>query len=122
VIDRLRLVDSDGFAALDQGETFDFIVSNPPYVSDEEMKNLQREVRYEPGGALAGGPDGLSVIQRLLLGARPFLNSGGHFVFEIGFGQSEAVEQIVDRRVWKLIEIRKDLQGIPRTCVLQVKE
>jgi release factor glutamine methyltransferase len=98
------------------------MVSNPPYVSDEEMNGLQREVRYEPAAALAGGPDGLSVIQRLLLGARPFLHSGGHFVFEIGFGQSEAMEQLIDRHVWKLIEIRKDLQGIPRTFVLQVKE
>jgi release factor glutamine methyltransferase len=122
VKDRLALVGSDCFSAFQPNGSVHLMVSNPPYVSDEEMKNLQREVRYEPGGALAGGPDGLSVIQRLLLGARPFLYSGGHFVFEIGFGQSEAVEQIVDRRVWKLIEIRKDLQGIPRTCVLQVKE
>jgi release factor glutamine methyltransferase len=122
VKDRLALVGSDCFSAFHPNGSVHLMVSNPPYVSDEEMKNLQREVRYEPGEALAGGPDGLSVIQRLLLGARPFLHSGGHFVFEIGFGQSEAVEQIVDRRVWKLIEIRKDLQGIPRTCVLQVKE
>lgn len=122
VKDRLALVGSDCFSAFRPNGSVHLMVSNPPYVSEEEMKDLQREVRYEPVGALAGGPDGLSVIQRLLLGARPFLRSGGHFVFEIGFGQSEAVEQIVDRRVWKLIEIRKDLQGIPRTCVLQVKD
>lgn len=122
VKDRLALVGSDCFSAFQPNGSVHLMVSNPPYVSDEEMKNLQREVRYEPAGALAGGPDGLSVIKRLLWGARPFLHSGGHFVFEIGFGQSEAVEQIVDRRVWKLIEIRRDLQGIPRTCVLQVKE
>lgn len=122
VKDRLALVGSDYFSALRANGSVDLIVSNPPYVSDEEMKGLQREVRYEPGMALAGGPDGLSAIQRLLLEARPFLHSGGHFVFEIGFGQSGAVEQMIDRRVWKLIEIRKDLQGIPRTFVLQVKE
>jgi methylase of polypeptide subunit release factors len=55
----------------------------------------------------------------LLVEARPFLRWGGHLVFEIGFGQSDAVEQLIDRRVWKLIEIRKDLQGIPRTFVVQ---
>lgn len=122
VNDRLALVGSDCFSGLRADGSVDLMVSNPPYVSDEEMNGLQREVRYEPAAALAGGPDGLSVIQRLLLGARPFLHSGGHFVFEIGFGQSEAMEQLIDRHVWKLIEIRKDLQGIPRTFVLQVKE
>ena len=122
VNDRLALVGSDCFSGLRADGSVHLMVSNPPYVSDEEMKGLQREVRYEPGTALAGGTDGLLIIQRLLLGARPFLHSGGHFVFEIGFGQSEAVEQLIDQRVWKLIEIRKDLQGIPRTFVLQVKE
>jgi release factor glutamine methyltransferase len=122
VKDRLTLVGSDCFSALEASGSVHLIVSNPPYVSDEEMKDLQREVRYEPRGALAGGPDGLSVIQRLLSSARPFLRSGGHFVFEIGFEQSEAVEKSIDRSVWKLIEIRRDLRGIPRTFVLQGKK
>jgi len=122
VTDRLELVGSDCFSALRAEASVDLIVSNPPYVSDEEMKGLQSEVRYEPGEALAGGPDGLSVIQRLLLEARPFLHAGGYFVFEIGFGESAAVEKLIDRRVWKLIGIRKDLQGIPRTFILRVKE
>ena len=122
VKDRLALVGSDCFSALSASGSVHLIVSNPPYVSDEEMKDLQREVRHEPRAALAGGPDGQSVIQRLLLSAWPFLRSGGHFVFEVGFAQSEAVEKSIDRRVWKLIEIRRDLQGIPRTFVLQGKE
>jgi release factor glutamine methyltransferase len=82
---------------------------------------VQREVTFEPRAALAGGPDGLAVIRRLLVEARPFLRSGGHLVFEIGFGQSDPVEQLIDRRVWKLLEIRKDLQSIARTVVLQKK-
>jgi release factor glutamine methyltransferase len=86
------------------------------------LKNLQREVNYEPREALAGGPDGLSVIRRLLSEAHAFLRSGGYFVFEIGFEQSEAVEKLIDRRVWKLIQIRRDLQQIPRTFVLQGRE
>jgi release factor glutamine methyltransferase len=119
VADRLELLESDCFSAMDAIGLFSLIVSNPPYVSDGELKDLQTEVRYEPRAALAGGPDGLSVIRRLLLQARPFLRPGGHFVFEIGFGQSEAVEQLIDRRIWKLLEIRRDLQQIPRTFVLQ---
>jgi release factor glutamine methyltransferase len=119
VADRLELLESDCFSALHASGSFSLIASNPPYVSDNELKDLQTEVHYEPRAALAGGPDGLSVIQRLLLQARPFLRPGGYFVFEIGFGQSEAVEQLIDRRVWRLLEVRRDLQQIPRTFVLQ---
>lgn len=121
VSDRLALFESDCFSDLDANESFTLITSNPPYVSAAELKSVQREVRFEPRAALAAGSDGLSVIRRLLSEARPFLRAGGYLVFEIGFGQSAAVEQLVDRGVWKLIEIRKDLQDIPRTFVLQGK-
>jgi release factor glutamine methyltransferase len=121
VSDRLTLLESDCFSDLDSNRSFTLITSNPPYVSAEELKSVQREVRFEPRLALAAGPDGLSVIRRLVSGARPFLQACGYLVFEIGFGQSEAVEQLIDRGVWKLLEVRKDLQGIPRTFVLQRK-
>lgn len=124
VADRLDLLGSNTLSALDATQVewrFDLIVSNPPYVSEDEMKTLQREVNYEPRTALAAGADGLSIIRRLLDEARPFLRSGGHLVFEIGFGQSEAIEQLIDGRVWNLIEKCEDLQGIPRTFVLQKK-
>ncbi len=119
VADRLELLESDCFSAMDASGSFSLIASNPPYVSDGELKDLQTEVHYEPRAALAGGPDGLSVIRRLLEQAPPFLRPGGYFLFEIGFGQSEAVEQLIDRRVWKLLEIQRDLQQIPRVFVLQ---
>ena len=122
VADRLELLESDCFSAMDAIGAFSLIASNPPYVANDEFKDLQTEVRYEPRAALAGGPDGLSVIRRLLVQARPFLRSGGHFVFEVGFGQSEAVEQVIDPRVWKVLEIRRDLQQIPRTFVLQGRD
>jgi len=121
VTDRLVLLESDCFSALDANASLTLIASNPPYVSEDELKTVQREVSYEPRAALAAGSDGLAVIRRLLREARPFLRPGGYFVFEIGFGQSEAVERLVDRRVWKLLEIREDLQRIPRTFVLQGK-
>jgi release factor glutamine methyltransferase len=116
---RLTLVESDCFAAVRPAKPFSLIASNPPYIADNELERLPREVGFEPRMALAGGPDGLSVIRRLVTEAPPFLLSGGHLVFEIGFGQREPVEKLIDGRIWDLIEVRKDLQEIPRTFVLQ---
>jgi len=118
---RLQLRRSDLFSDLPAGEPYDLIVSNPPYVSDEEMKSLPREVRFEPSQALAAGHDGLVVIRRLLNDAPRHLRPGGQFIFEIGYGQDEAVRDLIDQTSWELIEIKKDLQGIPRTVVLRRK-
>jgi release factor glutamine methyltransferase len=119
VIDRLEFVVSDCFSSLAPAAQFSLIASNPPYVSENELEMLQPEVRYEPSPALFANQNGLAIIQRLLSEAPPFLKADGHLIFEIGFGQSEAVKNLIDLDVWKLIEIRADLQGIPRTVVLQ---
>lgn len=119
VSNRLTLIQSDCFSGLETKGPFTLIASNPPYVSDDEMKALQREVKSEPRTALAAGADGLVIVKRLLDEAGRFLISGGHFVFEIGFGQSEALNQLIDRDTWEWLGIRKDLQGIPRTVVLR---
>jgi len=123
VAERIDFVHSDCFAALNSREprpSFDLIVSNPPYVEDGAMADLQREVRdFEPRSALAAGADGLDIIRRLLLEAPSFLKTGGYFLLEIGFNQAAAVEQLLDPKIWRLIDINKDLQGIPRTVALQ---
>jgi len=121
VIDRLRLIESDLFSRIDAKAPFDLIVSNPPYVPANDLDGLQREVRHEPKAALDGGPDGLTIIRRLLKDAPAFLLTGGHLVFEIGFGQDETIRQMIDSIVWEFVELRRDLQGIPRTAVLQKK-
>lgn len=121
VSERLEFLVSDCFAGLNRkNPLFDVVVSNPPYVSVQELENLQREVRdYEPHLALLAGEDGLSIIRRLLVESRAYLKNGGHFLFEIGFDQHRAVEQLVDPTVWKLLDIYSDLQGIPRTVALE---
>jgi release factor glutamine methyltransferase len=123
VAERIDFVFSDSFAALNSLEprpSFDLIVSNPPYVEEGAMANLQSEVRdFEPHSALAAGADGLDIIRRLLLEAPGFLKTGGYFLFEIGFNQAAAVRELLDPKIWKLIDIHKDLQGIPRTVALQ---
>lgn len=122
VIDRLQLTKSDLFSAIDLQTPFDLVVSNPPYIPAKDLNGLQREVRHEPQAALDGGPNGLGVIRRLLKAAPDFLSARGHLVFEIGFDQHDAVKTLIDHAVWKLSELRKDLQGIPRTVVLQKRE
>ena len=123
VKDRIRFQLSDCFDSLSVGEyQFDLIVSNPPYVAGETMAGLQREVRdHEPLMALSPGPDGLTVVRRLLVEAPPFLKAGGHMLIEIGFDQGEAVRRLVDESVWDLLAIRPDLQGIPRIVILRKK-
>ncbi len=121
VTDRLSLVVADCFSAFsDSGKRFDLIVSNPPYVADSAMNGLQREVRdHEPHLALRAGPDGLSIIRRLLSESAPCLKTNGQLLFEIGFDQGAAVEHLIDLDVWQLVEIQQDLQGIPRLVALQ---
>lgn len=119
VDDRLQLLESDLFCAMNSSDRFQAIFSNPPYVPTTELTILQREVRHEPQAALDGGADGLAVIRRLLKDAPGFLRARGHLVFEIGFDQHEAVKALIDYAVWEPIELRKDLQGIPRTVVLR---
>ena len=121
VTDRLRLIDSDLYSAMASDDVFDLLVSNPPYVPEADLKSLQPEVQYEPAVALAGGVDGLAIIRRILRDAPRFLCAGGHLIFEIGFGQSESVGALVGARDWQMIEIRRDLQGIPRTVVVRRK-
>lgn len=121
VNERIEFVLSDCFAGLQESEgRFDLIVSNPPYVSANQLPGLQREVRnHEPLVALSPGADGLTVIRRLLNDAPRFLCANGYLLMEIGFDQSETIKQIVDPNLWTLKEIRPDLQGIPRIVVLQ---
>jgi release factor glutamine methyltransferase len=121
VLDRVVFRNSDLFKSLDsENDSFDLVVSNPPYIADGVIPTLQREVReHEPLMALASGTDGLDHIRRLLLESPQFLKPQGHLIIEIGFDQSELLKSTIDNVVWQLLEIRPDLQGIPRIAVLR---
>lgn len=121
---RLEFLVSDCFDDVEPETLFDVIVSNPPYIPAGDLAGLQREVRdHEPHLALEAGADGLSIVRRLLTDVGTHLKSGGHFLCEIGFGQSEAVAGLlapmVDAGSWKLLDIYPDLQGIPRVVAIQ---
>ncbi len=99
---------------------FDLIVANPPYVKDGDKVALSRDVRHEPDVALFGGESGLHGLQAVLDAAVRTLVSGGWLVMEFGFGQDDDVRQLVASRPALRVErIREDLQGIPRTAVIQ---
>lgn len=85
--DRIDLVKSDVFSGLG-GRTFDLILCNPPYVTDEAMAALPAEYLHEPRMALAAGEDGLDVVRRLLAEAKRFLNPGGLLAVEVGHNRS----------------------------------
>ena len=81
--DRLRLLQGDVFEPVG-GRRYDLVVSNPPYVSDDEMRALPQEYRHEPDLALRAGHDGLDVVRRILAGAREHLEPTGALFVEVG--------------------------------------
>jgi release factor glutamine methyltransferase len=102
---------------------FDVITSNPPYVKEQDRQYITRAVvRYEPHVALFGGEDGLSGVRALLDAARFRLAPGGWLIFEFGLGQDDEISELVAGYAeYRLDRIRADLQGIPRTAVVQME-
>ncbi|MGC4086102.1 MAG: HemK/PrmC family methyltransferase [Vicinamibacterales bacterium] len=100
---------------------FDLIVANPPYVPSGDAATMQPEVlEFEPSGALFAGVDGLLVIRRLIRDAASALAPEGILVFEFGAGQAPGVEALLKSTPSiTLLEVKHDLQDIPRAAVVQ---
>lgn len=97
-------------------ETFDFVVSNPPYVGESEEDSVQLEVRkFEPRNAVFSGRTGLEMIERLIPQAQAALKPGGGIIFEISGTIAERVSALLNE--WDAAEIKNDLQGIARVAV-----
>jgi release factor glutamine methyltransferase len=120
VLPRLSLLASDWLSALGPVQ-FDLVLSNPPYLAIGEAPHLPPTVRdHDPRRALFAGDDGMSAIRQLLATVPAVLAQGGLLVFEIGFGQSEAVRsEILTRPAWRFLGIEDDLEGIPRICLVR---
>ncbi len=117
VAERIRFLQGDLLAPV-AGETFDFVISNPPYVPSADGETLAVEVReYEPGLALFAGEDGLEIYRRLIPDACEILASGGFIALEIGCGQSEAVRRLLAAAEFVEARFVPDLQGIPRVAI-----
>jgi release factor glutamine methyltransferase len=113
---QIELIESDLFTAVAAERRFDFVVSNPPYVSTAEMETLAEDVRkFEPHEALVAGPKGTEVIQSLIPQAAERLNTGGHLLVEISPTVHDAVRRLLeaDERFQPGPTI-KDLARLPR--------
>ncbi|HLG13194.1 MAG TPA: peptide chain release factor N(5)-glutamine methyltransferase [Blastocatellia bacterium] len=100
----------------------DIIACNPPYVPSSQPDTVQREVReWEPNVALFGGEEGLDFYGRLFDDAGEFLKAGGYLVCEIGYSQLDSIREMISA-TWELMEVRNDLQGIPRTIAIRKRE
>ena len=115
VAERIEFWSSDLFAGY-EGNGFDFVVSNPPYVASSEMAGLEADVReHEPGLALDGGEQGTAVIERLIPQAAQRLRPGGWFLMEVSPSNATRVEQLLAEAYGlKPHETIADLAGHPR--------
>jgi len=113
--ERIHFAESDLLCAYgaEAFSTFDFVVSNPPYVGECEADKVQREVKkYEPKIAVFGGYEGVDIIRRLIPQAHELLKPGGWLLMEIGYTQESAVHALLSG--WAEVRSIPDLQGIPR--------
>jgi len=110
---KLRLLQSDWFAALD-GERFDLIVANPPYIAAADPHLAEGDLRHEPSAALVSGADGLDAIRRLIAAAPAHLAPDGQLWLEHGYDQAEAVRALLVATGIVDIEQHRDFSGIVR--------
>ncbi|MCS7197791.1 MAG: peptide chain release factor N(5)-glutamine methyltransferase [Candidatus Bipolaricaulota bacterium] len=113
VAERIRFVRSDWFSHI--SERFDLIVSNPPYVRRGYLERAPRELRYEPQGALDGGPEGLDALTEIIRESPAHLRPGGVLYLEIGSDQGSCVRRLLqETNAFGEIETLKDLTGQDR--------
>ncbi len=112
-IANVRLLHSDWFSAL-TGERFDLIVSNPPYIAEDDAHLAQGDLRFEPRAALASGADGLDDIRCIAAGAKQHLNPGGWLLFEHGYDQAARARELLGAAGYAGVFSARDLAGIER--------
>lgn len=106
---------SDIFSNVKPAESFDIIISNPPYIPKSEKATIQKEVTFDPDLALYTEDEkGLDFYRKITAQAPKILNKNGYLLFELGLSQSQEVKQLMETAGFKNIEIIKDLAGIDR--------
>jgi len=115
---RALLKQSNWFDSLGQS-TFDVLVSNPPYIANEDWVGLEKEVREEPKEALLAGPSGLECYEEIISKAKKFLNPNGFVFFEVGWEQADRVCGLLQQAGFEKIEKFLDDCGIERIVKAQ---
>lgn len=111
---RLKLLKSDLFKNISKNCKFDLIISNPPYIPTKVIKNLGKDVNYDPIIALDGGFDGLEFYRRIAKDSYNYLSDEGFIVIEVGYDQFEMVKEIFVNNNFVFNSYLKDLAGIMR--------
>lgn len=114
----MTLLHSHWFTQL-TNQTFDLIVSNPPYIESADQHLSQGDLRFEPLSALAAGEDGLADIRDIIAQAPNYLNNGGWLMLEHGYNQAPAVQQLYQAAGFEHIQTVRDLGDNPRVTLAQ---
>jgi release factor glutamine methyltransferase len=109
----VRFLHSDWFGAI-AGETFDLVVSNPPYIAAGDRHLSEGDLRFEPAGALTDHADGLSALRAIVEGAPRHLAPGSWLLMEHGYDQSAPVQGLLSSRCYGDVQSWHDLAGIAR--------
>jgi release factor glutamine methyltransferase len=113
---QVEFVQGSWYEALEQKNLFDVIVSNPPYIADQDPHLSQGDLRFEPKSALTDYGSGLSCLQAIISEAGKFLKSGGLIAVEHGYDQSESVVQLMQVADLVDIQVHLDLAGHSRVA------
>lgn len=113
---RVRFLEGSWFEPVGD-ERFDLIVSNPPYIRDDDHHLREGDLRFEPGSALASGADGFADIRLIVASAREHLTEGGWLLFEHGYDQAPGARALLAAAGFTGIESVRDLAGIERVTL-----
>lgn len=117
-IENASFITSFWFASLEQ-QRFDLIVSNPPYIAENDQHLMQGDVRFEPSSALVSGADGLEDIRLIISQAVVHLNNKAWLILEHGYDQAQAVQDLLDAAGFHQVHSRCDLAGHQRISLGQ---
>lgn len=117
--DRVKFIKSDLLKeCIKLKKQYDIIVSNPPYIREEEIDNLMNDVKdYEPKTALSGGNSGLDFYERIVEESKSVLKKNGILAFEIGHDQGEDVSELMKENGYKEVRVIKDLAALDRVVI-----